>query len=119
MEDYHQYKPELCRRFDARLDDLLSKSGEGAPYLIEQDADFSDWAYFVVQAQTLLIDFDILGFQIDEPAYDASIAAGLAWYCLKLVDNYMDDHIADRGESGIFLSRPSAPGEERRIPIIK
>jgi len=93
-ESYKQFGVELKKRAKEQLPEVFDSLGiEISRHLAENIEPYPNWAYFEVQAQTLLIDMDIVGIHdvtLSERSWDAAFAVGLPWYAIKLVDNEID-----------------------------
>ncbi len=83
--------------------------------------EYRNWAYLDVLGQTLLIDMDICGVNIERrqpKPNEAALATGLLWYSMKLSDNYIDDNNLNGSHLEDFLSiAKESFRKERRVTL--
>ncbi|HII16163.1 MAG TPA: hypothetical protein HA362_07700 [Nanoarchaeota archaeon] len=102
---YHQ---ELGDRYMAYANGMLPKAFGNCyrAFLEGQLKNYKNLAYLQVQGQTLLIDMDIIGVDIEangQKTNQAAFATGLLWYSIKLLDNIIDENNLKGNELADFL----------------
>ncbi len=105
---YRELGVELEKKAQRELPKIFASTGKGnSDFLSENIKAYENYAYFEVQAQTLLIDMDIVGIENiyqNKNIWDAGFATGLLWYTIKLIDNKIDSPNMSKYEVNDFLN---------------